>query len=330
LAASGVDARQGQVVAKNLLWNDLVGRTNHGVQRLPILLRRVQKDLINRKCTPSFIAISDTAKRLDGDNGFGQYVGELAMRSAIEMAQATGTGMVGVSNSNFFGTGAYFVQMAAKQNMLGLAMSNSYAKVAAAGGVRPVLGTNPFAFGAPRQDGRSLLVDMSTAGLAGSTIRQHQATGDTLPEGLVIDSDGQPVTDPDKAATATLLPAAGAKGFGLALMVEMFSAVLTGAGMAGQVGSLYKDFDRVSQSGHFFLALDITRWMQIEEYFHRFDTLITMLKSSDEAGQVLLPGETRWAIWEDNKANGVPVVSETRDALDVLADSISVETPWQA
>lgn len=328
LAAFGVDAGQCKVVAENLIWNDLAGRGNHGVGRLPILLERVKRGLIKCPCTPKFDQLADNIQRLDGDNGFGQYIGARALHAALKMAQTHGSGIVGVHNSNFFGTGAYFIERAAQSGMIALTLSNSFAKVAAFGGVTPVLGTNPFAFGAPRRNGRALLVDMSTAGLAGSTLRDKMTAGETLPQGLLIDAKGQPVTDPARARDATLLPAAGAKGFGLALMVEMLSAVLTGAGMSGQVGSLYKDFGRASQSGHFFLVLDIRRWMAMDEFYDRFEMLIAMIKASGEGREILLPGETRWKARKLNLETGIPLIAKTRQALVSLAVTAKVSHPW--
>ncbi|NOX40222.1 MAG: Ldh family oxidoreductase [Alphaproteobacteria bacterium] len=328
MAASGVDATQCRIVAGNLIWNDIVGRTNYGVERLPVMLRRVRAGLIKTSATPVFERLSDTTRRLDGDNGFGQFVGECAIASAIEMAKTHGTGIVGVWNSNFFGTGAYFVEKAAEKGMIALVLSNSFPKVAAEGGLRPVLGTNPFAFGGPRKNGRSLLVDMSTASLAGSTIREKIRTGGSLAEGLVIDDKGQPLTDPVKAGKGTLLPAAGAKGFGLALMVEMLSAVLTGAGISKEVGSIYNDFDRTGNNGHFFLVLDIKRWMTLDEYYTRFETLIAMIKASGDDGDVLLPGEARWNMREKNLVEGIAIEAETLNGLETLAAEFGIKPPW--
>jgi ureidoglycolate dehydrogenase (NAD+) len=213
--------------------------------------------------------------------------------------------VVGVRNSNFFGAGAYYVNMAADAGMIGLAMSNSFPKVVAHGGLKPVLGTNPFAFGAPRKDGDHLLFDMATSALAGSTVREHMDKGTPLPEGLAIDQDGNPITDPAKVAAGALLPFGGPKGFGLALMVELLAGVLTGAGIGDGVASMYNDFTRNGGNGHALIALDVSRWMPMEDYFTRFEGLVTLLKASGE--NVLLPGEVRWQHWRDAEAHGIEV-----------------------
>lgn len=329
MSACGADAEQTATVAGNLVWNDLAGRANHGVERLPILMQRLRAGLIASPCPARFTVLSSTVARLEGMNGFGQHLGHMAMRRAIALARVSGVGVVGVNGSNFYGTGAYFVQMAAAERMIGIALSNSFPKVAAPGGRAPVMGTNPLAFGAPRADGRSILVDMSTAALAGSTIRAHQRTGLPLPEGLVIDAEGAPISDPDAAGAGTLTPAAGAKGFGLALVVEILAGVLTGAGVAEGVGSLYKDFERGGNSGHLMLAIDIRRWMPMQAYFARLDGLAALIAGSGapEQPEPRLPGAARWQAMEENRARGIALEPAVRRALCELAGACGVTPP---
>src|SRR5690606_18817031 len=119
---------------------------------------------------------------LDGDRGLGHYVGHLGMEEAVARARRFGVGVIGVRNSNHFGTGAYYVQRAARAGMIGLAVSNSLAKVAAHGGARAVFGTNPFAFAAPGRDGRSVLLDMASAAVCGAQLMRRGQTDSRLSE----------------------------------------------------------------------------------------------------------------------------------------------------
>ena len=198
----------------------------------------------------------------DADAGqlAGPRAGRLAVDRACDIAAKQGVGVVGVTGSNFFGAGAYYAELAARRGMISLVLSNSFPKVAAPGGLNAVLGTNPFTFGAPRRDGRSILVDMSTAAVAGSTVREKAAKGEMFEPGVAIDAAGEPILDPNKVMAGTLLPAAGGKGFGLAILVEILSAVLTGAGISRELGSMYKHVDAGGKNGHFILALDAARW----------------------------------------------------------------------
>lgn len=288
-----------------MLWCERVGRHNFGIERLAIHLKRLQASAIDGQAEASITRLSPGLARLDGGNGFGYAAAERAMGTAIAMAKDAGVAAVGVHNSNFFGAGAYYVNMAATAGMIGIAMSNSFPKVAAHGGLKPVLGTNPFAFGAPRANGDHLLFDMATSALAGSTVREHIDAGKPLPQGLAIDAAGQPVTDPAKVNDGALLPFGGPKGFGLSLMVELLAGVITGAGVGDGVASMYNDFSRSGGNGHFMLAVDIGRFMPLADYHARFDGLVAMLKTS--GGQVLLPGEVRWENDRDAQVNGIEV-----------------------
>ncbi|KAF0676942.1 Ldh family oxidoreductase [Profundibacterium mesophilum] len=329
LKASGVDATQTETVSENLIWNDLAGRTNHGVERLDILAERAKAGLIRCPARMRFTRLAPAIHRLDADDGFGQHAGRLASEHAITCARREGIGVVGVRDSNFFGTGARFAAMISEAGMIGVVLSNSFPKVAPHGGIAPVLGTNPLAFAAPRAGG-DLILDMSTAALAGSTLRAHQDSGHTLPEGLVIDREGAPVTDPFRAQAGTLLPAAGPKGFGLALMVEILAGVLTGAGVGDGVGSIYKDFERSGKSGHFIVAIDIARWMSREHFEGRLSALCTQILAAGTEGAVRLPGELRWHHRAENLQGGIPISGEVLRKLEQLGDALQITPPWKA
>jgi LDH2 family malate/lactate/ureidoglycolate dehydrogenase len=328
LCAYGVEREQASSVADNVLWSELVGRTNFGMLRLPTYLARVQAGALNPVCRPVFSALAPAAHLLDGDAGFGQYAGECAMDRAIALAAEHGTGIVGVRNSNFFGTGAYFVNRAASSGMIALALSNSFPKVAAHGGFRAALGTNPFAFGAPRRGGDNLMVDMATSGLAGSTVRQHIQSGDALPEGLAVAADGAPITDPEMVGEGALLPFGGAKGYGMALLVEILAGVLTGAGMSHGVASMYENMEQSGDNGHFMMAIDISRWMSMEAYHARFDAFEADVRGSGGKGTILLPGEIRWRNYHENLAAGINLADRLRSTLAELGGLHNVELPW--
>lgn len=305
LVAGGASLPQAAATARHMVWCEMVGRHNFGIERIAIHLKRMAAGVLDGKAIVLDDQLAPSIARCEGGGGFGYHAGEHAMTLAIAMAKRHGVGIAGVCNSNFFGAGAYYVNMAANACMIGLAMSNSFPKVVAHGGIKPVLGTNPFAFGAPRRNGDHLLFDMATSGLAGSTVREHIATNQPLPAGLAIDAEGHPITDARKVSEGALLPFGGAKGYGLSLLVEILAGVLTGAGVGDGVASMYSDFARSGGNGHFFMALDVTRWMDIETYHTRFDGLVAALKASGDG--VLLPGEIRWEQYRDALANGVEV-----------------------
>ena len=323
LAAAGADSEQAASVAEVLVWSDTVGRPNQGVWRLPILSRRLQSGLFQCPCQPRVESKAPALATIDGNNGMGHHVGRLAMDTAIERARATGIAAVGVRNSNFLGAAGYYAQLASRHAMVGLAMSNSFPKVAPHGGTQPVLGTNPLAFAAPLRDGTGVIVDLATAASSGSKITKSVEEGETLPEGIAVDRAGEPITDPARVPEGALLPFGGAKGYAVALMVEILSGVITGAGIAHGVHSMYRDFNRGGDNGHFFMAIDIARLMPLDAFYDRMELLIAALRHHDD---VLLPGEVRWRERQRALSTGtVDLDDKTTEALDALAGSLGVE-----
>ncbi len=326
LTAAGADPEQAASVAEVLLWSNTVGRPNQGVWRLPILSRRLQSGLFQCPCQVRIEFKTDGLALIDGDNGMGHHVGRVAMKAAIDRAKDTGIAAAGVHRSNFLGAAGYYAQLASERSMLGLAMSNSFPKVAPHGGTRPVLGTNPLAFAAPLRDGTSVIVDLATAASSGSKITKSAELGHALPEGIAVDTSGQPITDPARVSDGALLPFGGAKGYAIALMVEILSGVATGAGISHGVRSMYRDFERGGDNGHFFLAIDIARLMPLSDFYDRIEILASALRHHDE---VLLPGEARWR--ERNRAMSAGTVElddKTIEALYALAHSLGVGIVW--
>ncbi|MFN3213537.1 MAG: Ldh family oxidoreductase [Henriciella sp.] len=328
LLSAGISSEQAQTVTENLIWCDMVGRRNHGIERLPILLKHVSAGTLRSAPNMKFDSLSPTMERLDADQAFGHHAGRIAIDRAIELSETFGIGIVGVHNSNFFGAGAYYAARAAEAGKLSLVLSNSFPKVAAPGGLQAVLGTNPFTFGAPRRDGHHVLVDMSTAAVAGSTVREKIVAGETFEPGVAIDGEGNPILDPNEVMAGTLLPAAGAKGFGLALMVEILSAVLTGAAISHQVGSMYKNFERSGENGHFFMVLNTQVWLSLETYFDRMDALGAALNATPQDSETRFPGQVRWQQYEDSLENGVEVDANMLSSFMALAEQQGVTVPW--
>lgn len=331
LVASGADAHEADIVAASLVWSDQIGRSTQGIWRLPNLCKRIQHRVVRTPCEPQFESSAQAVHRLNGDQGMGHYVGQLAMERAIELARVSGVGVVVACNSNFYGAGAYYANQAAAEGMLGVALSNSYPKVAPYGGRTAKLGTNPLAFAAPRRNGESILVDLATSQSSGSQLRKFAELGHALPPGTAVDEHGQPITDPNQVDGGALLPFGGAKGFGLGLMVEILSGVITGAGIASEVNSTVHDFQRSGQNGHFFLALDIRALMPLDVYFQRIEFLEQHLKTLPTGSidpNVRLPGDLRWYHFVEARKFGLRFDAPTRAALERLAAEHRVTPPW--
>jgi LDH2 family malate/lactate/ureidoglycolate dehydrogenase len=326
LGAAGADAGDATAVAEGLLWADLQGRPGQGMQRLPNLARRLARGLIRSPAAMAWSEAGTAARVLDAADGFGHVAGTAAMREAVALASSHGVGLVLVRRSVHFGAASYYCAQATEAGCLALACTNAYRKVAAHGGRTPVLGTNPLAFGCPTGTGEPLLVDVSTSSLAGSGLRGRQGSG-RLPPGSALDADGRPTDDPAAAEAGCLLPAAGPKGYGLALMVEVLSAVLSGAAVGGDVGSVFHTWDRPVDAGHAFLAASIPRFMPIQAFIARMDSLVGWVKASpplDPANPVRFPGEGRGRLAELQRREGIRLAEAARRAADAAAADWSV------
>jgi LDH2 family malate/lactate/ureidoglycolate dehydrogenase len=312
LLAAGVDPREAPIIADVFVWFDLIGRHAQGVERLPVYLKRLELGLIVSPCYPELVRKSDAIYLLNGNDGFGHYLGHVAMSRAIDIAAERGVGVVGVCDSNHFGAGAYYAQLAAARLQLGLAVSNDAPRIAPPGGVEPVLGANPFAFGAPLRAGLSVLVDSSVDADSGSTITST-------------------ATQPASAPQATGLPFGGAKAFGPGLMIEILSGVITGSAISHEIAALDENFERSSKVGHLFIALDVSRFMPVKDYFDRMDTLLGLIRASArQAGvdAILIPGETRWRNYTQQSAEGISLALAAIKPLTILARDLGLRTPW--
>jgi LDH2 family malate/lactate/ureidoglycolate dehydrogenase len=329
LTGKGADETQARIFAEALVWSDRIGRPTHGVWRLPAYVKRFVEGLIKCPCEPTFVQGGASIAAMDGDSGFGHVVGHYAMEKAIEMAAETGVGVVTAKHSNHFGTGGYFVDLAAQRGMLGIATSNSIAKLAPFGGVAPVFGTNPLALGVPRGNGQGIILDMATAAVSGASVIRAAENGETLPEGVLVDRQGNPMTDATRADEGAMLPFGGAKGAGLAFFVELLSGVISGAALSTGVRSMFNNFTGNGDNGHCFIAIDLSKLMPLEIYYARLEDLVAQMKAASPEGgpELRLPGESRWRIMAECAAEGVKLDDKMLAALQVLADQHGLSLP---
>ena len=331
LCGAGADAAEAAVIADNLVWADLAGRVTQGVWRLTVLLPRLRSGLIRSPCAPELIRKADSMVVVDGHDGFGPCVGSMAMMKAIELARGSGMGLAAVRNSNHFGASAYYVELAAQAGMIGFAFTNATRRVAAHGGLTPVFGTNPVCFGAPLENGESVLIDFSTGAMAGSVIRKATESEEPIPEGVAIDEYGNSITNPELAQRATLLPFGGVKGYCLSLLVEILTGVLTNSLMSFEIPTMHERIQTPSRIGHFFFVIDIARLLPLEEYHRRMKALIAQVKHSRlQMGvtEIMIPGEARWRSYKAQLREGILLDQKTIDSLKSIASELKVTTPW--
>jgi LDH2 family malate/lactate/ureidoglycolate dehydrogenase len=211
--------------------------------------------------------------------------------------------------------------------MVLIAMTNGEPAMSPEGACEAFFGTNPIAASFPSGKGFAVRIDLATSLVArGNIIAAHKA-GKPIPEGWALDHDGNPTTDAAAALAGTVLAMAGHKGAALAMMVELFSGVLSGAAVGNEVGSMYKHMDREQNVGHFFCLMDIAAFMDPGDFRRRIDAMIDRIKACRRrpgVAEILIPGEPEHRKAQHNRAHGIPVGDETIAELKTLAQEFGL------
>lgn len=321
----GMSTEHATTVTDSLVAADLRGVGSHGVLRLPIYIKRMRMGLINVKPQMSLERTAAATARLDGDDGPGQVVVMRAMVEALALAREAGVGFCVAHKSNHFGIAAQPASFAAGMGMIGICMTNSEADVVPYGGRTPWLGTNPLAIAVPTK-GDPITLDMATSKVAMGKVLLAAAEKRPIPEGWAVDAKGDPVTDPSEARA--VLPFGGAKGYGLGVIVEAMSALLSGTGFGSEVKRMYDDFDGPQRLGHLVAAIDVARFVDPEEFAHRATEFVSSISSVAPAEgheRVMVPGEPEAAIARTRKTEGIPLDESVIDELVALASDLGVD-----
>jgi LDH2 family malate/lactate/ureidoglycolate dehydrogenase len=263
---------------------------------------------------------------LDAAKGFGYVSAHRAMARAIEKARITGIAMVGVRHSNHFGIAGYHALHAAKNGLIGWSFTNAKAEMAPWGSAQVVLGTNPWGVAIPRQGTHAIVLDMALTMSGKGMMRWYMNEGKPMPESWALTPDGAKTTDPAAAMDGPLLPIGEYKGYGLSLITDVLSGVMTGS-LFGL--SVFQD-ESNHDVGHVMMAIDPGAFMPREEVDARLEKLIAEVKAAppiDPARPVILPGEVEFGRMEQREHDGVPLSRETIEGLRGLARELKVAFP---
>jgi len=337
-----VPTQDGEVVADNLVAADLRGISSHGVARLRRYVKGLQDGVMLARPEVRLVHETPATALFDGGDGLGQPVSRRAMGLAIEKAGQVGAGFVSVRNSNHYGIAGYYAMMALEHDMIGLSMTNAAVLVVPTFGRNAMLGTNPISIAAPAGEERPFVLDMATSTVPRGKLEVYNRQEKALPLGWATDETGEPTADAArvldnfiKLAGGGLLPLGGAgelfgghKGYGLALMVDVLSGVLPGAGYANNI--YLKDESgkpRPANVGHFFGALRVDGFRPVEAFKATMDDIIRRLKATPKAvGQerIYIHGEKEYEITEDRLAHGVVLHPKVVADLKAMAEEFGV------
>lgn len=313
-AAVGVQSSDAEIFSRALVDADLQGVSTHGISRLNIYLQRIEKGLIAPKAELTVERDGGSILALDAGNGLGQIQAIKALDLLVPLAKQNGIAAATIRNSQHFGALSYYCNRAADEGLILLAMTNCEPAMSPAGGYQAFFGTNPIAASFPTGKGFNIKVDLSTSVVARGNIIAAQKKKQPIPKGWAVDKNGEPTTDAQEALLGTVLTMAGHKGYALALMVEVFSSVLSGAAIGPEIGSMYKDLDRKQNVGHFFCLLNIAAFLDPSDFRKRIDETIDQIKNSKKrpgVEEILIPGERSSRNAQVNEVQGIPVSDET-------------------
>lgn len=337
----GVPEDDACLAAEILISSDLRGIESHGIGRLKMYYDRIRQGTQFANTNFEIVRESPTTAVVDGHHGMGQVIGHRAMSLAIEKARKFGMGSVAVRNSTHFGIAGYYPLMAVKQNMVGFAVTNARPSIAPTFGVRPMLGTNPIAFGAPSDEEFPFLFDAATSITQRGKLEVLSRKKITAPSGWVIDPQGNNLTDPDFILTsfgkeaAALLPLGGSgeelgghKGYGLATMVEILSAAFqSGAFLWDLVGIDEKGAKCPNCLGHFFMAIDVAAFVDPEVFKTTTGDILRELRAATlEPGRehIYSAGEKEYINEKLVRQQGVEILPDLQKEMQQMAEELQL------
>ncbi len=316
LHSAGAGDAMAAITAAALVDAELQGLPSHGLSRIPQYTTHLRNGRADGAALPTVARGRGGAVLIDAHSGLAFPACALAVQEAIARAREFGVAFAGVTNSHHFGVAAWHLLPVAQAGMVGLAFGNSPAAMPAAGGKRPLFGTNPIAAIFPRRDGAPLTIDLSLSEVARGKLMVAAKDGKSIPLGWALDAQGQPTTDPKAGLEGSMLPMGGAKGAMLALIVELLACALTGAAMGFEADSFFVDAGNRPRIGQAFLVIDPGALAGQAAYLDRVETLITAMLA-DEG--VRLPGYRRNALATRAAAEGVEIPQALADTLQRLA-----------
>lgn len=331
LAAGGMPADDAKLVSELLVKGELRGYAGHGVIRVKPYLAWIQDGTYQIKDRPVIERESKITAVVDGKHYIGQIAAHFAMDLAIEKAKNHGAGIVALRRAGHTGRLADYMEMATEKGMIGIAAASVGSAVTALyGGMKPITGTNPMAFGIPARGGRQIVLDFATASMSMGEIQKRVRDEEKIPPGIMLDGHGNPTTDFNTfrgPPRGVFLAFGGHKGSGVALMTEILGGLLSGNGM----GKQYWDNRGHGVNGLFLQAMAVEEFQSVDTFYDRVDALIEFVKSTECApgfSEILLPGESARRREVKNKNDGVKIEEPTWQGLTELAAELHVNVPY--
>lgn len=327
LVQTDIASGQAVIIADTLVRADLRGINSHGMIRFPFYVKRLLDG--GTKVNPNFSIERESIATavFNGDNGMGQIVTYQAMNLAINKAKKAGIAYITINNSNHFGIASYYAMQALEHDMIGIVWSNGPSNMAPWGGSSRVIGNNPLAVAIPAGEREPIVLDISMGKVAGGKVRLAAKEGKKIPKDWIISKEGRVTDDPEDLPDGGALMALGHKGYGLAIVGEVLSGVLSGAGLLTQIPMWFKATEQATNIGHMVMTINIEDFMETVVFKKRVDYLIDELKASKLAAgydEILVPGEIEVRKEREQLQDGIELPARIIDELDQMAQDFQV------
>jgi LDH2 family malate/lactate/ureidoglycolate dehydrogenase len=318
---------EAEYAAHRQIESDLRGIHSHGTRATPRYLKAMDNGDIDPRGQTTVVKQTAAFAVLDGGRSMGHVSATRALKMAMDMAREVGTGTVAVKNSNHYGASSVYALMAAKEGMLCYTTtSTGGATVAAYGSRQAATANNAFAWGVPSRTGSPFCLDMACAVSSWGKLDSWKLYGQSMPAGWALDADGNPTTDPH--ASKVLLPAAGARGYGLAFLSSVLAGPLSGGKMP-----LHKTrHPDAEDSEHFFYVIDLKQFVDEDRFYAECDKTIAEIRALAPAegfSAVTLPGDIESARAAEFAVNGIPLHRQHLRDLEPWAKKWKLDVPWE-
>jgi len=324
----GVPHDDAVVGADALVEADLRGVETHGVQLLRFYVDCFQQGGFNPRPEMRTLREAPAVAVLDGDAGMGHIISVKAMTRAMEKARACGVGIVVVRNSNHSGMMAYAAMLALQQDMIGWALTNGGRALPPFGGAEKLLGNNPQAYAIPTGQEPPIVLDMAHSVVAGGKIVMAARRGQRIPLGWGLDKNGQPTEDPEAVLESGMyLTMGGAKGYCLAVVMEVLAGALSGGLMTMEFAARWLPSEPYEMC-HFFQAIDVDQFLPVSDFKEKTDNLVRQLKGAKPApgvDRVFAPGEIEFLEKQKRLREGIPIHISVYRELEALASDLGME-----
>ncbi|HEY3738852.1 MAG TPA: Ldh family oxidoreductase [Bryobacteraceae bacterium] len=329
LIGAGVPRSTAELVADSLVASNLRAVDSHGVQLLGFYIDQIRAGNFDVHARGRVASELGGSMTYDSENGIGQLTASICSDHAIRLARDNGVGIVTARECNHFGAAAYWAHRISRAGLMSMVVCNASPLVPPWQGKETRFGTNPICVSVPGPN--TWLLDMATTTVAMGKIYKASLSGvETIPAGWAMDSEGVPTTQTAAAMQGGLLmPLGGYKGSGLAFLVEILCAVLSGGAMSTEVGGLRLQ-GRPMRVSHFFMGIDIERFMPVETFIERMQSLVETVKQTKTAKgyeEVLVAGEPEWRAEELRRREGIPLDAGVWQHLSEAAESLGVMVP---